>query len=98
MLVLVTSGSVLVHLERVHQRSSEWGWSPPAAAEKIQHLGRDYRRSTAAAPSVPSAGIRLGTTEGGGRIFGTPRGAAVPTVLHVVVGQDTYRYALVGGP
>jgi hypothetical protein len=95
---LVATCFALVHLQQVHQRSYEWGWSPPAAAEKIQYQGRSYLRSRAQVLPVPADGVPLGRTEGGGRIYGPPPGRLTPTVLYVVVEGATFQYGLMGGP
>ena len=70
--ILLACCVVLVHLQQVHQRSYEWGWSPPAAAAKIQYEGRDYSRAAAKVQHVSVGEARIGRTEGGGSIYGMP--------------------------
>lgn len=95
---LLLCAYALVHLSQVHSRSSEYRWFPTATAPRIQLDGRSYLRAGSTGPG-PSAGeVLLGRSEGGGRIYGPPSGATLPTVVRVVARGHAFTYELSGGP
>jgi hypothetical protein len=96
--LLLVAGVAALRVEHTHQQSWEWRWNPSPAPPKVTFEGRDYSRGQALA-TLPPGAVRLGTTPGGGVVFGPPRPHPhAPTVLEVRSGEHLMGYALMGGP
>lgn len=96
--LLVAAGIAGLRLEHTHEQSWEWRWNPSPTPPKVAFEGRDYSRGQPLA-TLPPGDVRLGTTPGGGVVFGPPRPHRyAPTVLEVRSGGHLTGYALMGGP
>jgi hypothetical protein len=97
--VLLTVGllAVAVQVERVHRDTWEWTLRPSAAAPLLAFGGRDYKR-TAPDLAVEPGFERIGTSRGGGAIFGPPLPHELtPVYLQVRDGEVVHGYVLMGG-
>ena len=97
-----------VQVARVHHETGELRLTPSAAPPELHEAGRLYRRSASTpTSSLPRGTQEVGTTAGGGVLFGPQRfsleGPAtepvVPTVIWVRDDDgNIWSYGLVGGP
>ena len=96
--LLLVAGLAALRLEHTHAQSWEWRWKPSPAPPKLAFEGRDDSRGQPLA-TLPPGDVRLGTTPGGGVVFGPPHPHPhAPTVLEVESGGHLSGYALMGGP
>jgi hypothetical protein len=92
---LIALGVRLVH---VHEATWEWTLRPSAAAPLLAYGDRDYKRSRPD-PGVEPSFERIGTSLGGGAVFGPPLPHEnAPVYLQVRDGDVVYGYVLLGGP
>lgn len=95
--VVVAGAAVCaVRMYRVHAAGWEWRLTPSAAPPKVHFAGRDYERGGDGV-HVPRAYSRQGTTPGGGVVYG-PAGSRTHVIIYVRDGQESFEYALMGGP
>ena len=97
MLVLACAAIAAFRLVQVHSQGWEWRLSPSAAPPRISFDHRSYLRSTRPR-AIPAGEVRRGSTPGGGTIFADKDTQVTDTIVWVVTAQQTFAYALQGGP
>jgi hypothetical protein len=95
---LVCVAALLIRLYQVHDQGWEWRLSASAAPPRILFDGRSYLRASEPALRVPSREVQQGRTPGGGVIFADDDSSLTQTVVWVETADDTFVYALQGGP
>lgn len=80
----------------VREHTGDFRLLPSATPTRLDFLHRHYRRGEHA--PVPADARRIGTSWGGGQVWGQHPAATAPTVVWVRDGSTAYVYELVGGP